>query len=429
MNIGFAEMLAIAEPLVRVTVASVDGSTPREAGAAMLVMPESPLPRGEGGVRGSDLSIAHNPSPGAARHPLPRGEGAKRTLSSLRAKGEAIQPSPANIGGLLRSARNDAKVAVGRDATIGTIGGGQLEFEAIAHARAMLAEAEAASSPWRRDLRSWPLGPSLGQCCGGAVRVLFEYFGAAEREAIDRLRMASRHALVLRPATSGEPPLILTARQEARDLPLHVARVASDMLSGTRPRGPAFIPARKGADAWFIEPVGQTRKPLVIYGAGHVGRAIVRAIAELDFAVTWVDVDAARFPATMPEGVTPVIARDPAAIAQTAPPGAYHLVLTYSHALDLAICHALLSQPAFGFLGLIGSVSKRARFLKRLAESGISPAALARLTCPIGIGALRGKEPATIAIAVAAQLIERLEAERGMTRKEDARDDSGRHSA
>jgi xanthine dehydrogenase accessory factor len=404
MNAGFTEMLAIAGPLVRVTVASVDGSTPREAGASMLV---SPLPWGEGGVRGIDTSTDPNRLPGAARHPLPGGERLSFVVKAHEGEG---------LKGAL-------------DGAVGTIGGGQLEFEAIAHARAMLAEAEAASSPWRRDLRSWPLGPSLGQCCGGAVRVLFEYFGVAEREAIDRVRMALPHALIVRPATSGEPPMILTAREEARGLPLHVARIASDMLSGARPRRPAFIPARKGADAWFIEPVSTTRKPLVIYGAGHVGRTIVRTIAELDFAVTWVDVDAARFPATVPEGIAPVIARDPAAIAQTAPAAAYHLVLTYSHALDLAICHALLTTNAFGFLGLIGSASKRARFLKRLAESGIPPAALARLTCPIGIGALRGKEPATIAIAVAAQLIERLEAERGMTRKEDALDDSGRDSA
>src|SRR5690606_27908270 len=149
---------------------------------------------------------------------------------------------------------------------------------------------------------------------------------------------------------------------------------------------------------FFIEPVRSPAKPLYIYGAGHVGRAIVRALTDIPFAVHWIDVHANRFPPRVPDGIRPIIASDPAAIARAAPLGAYHHVTTYSHALDLAICHALLANPHFGFLGLIGSASKRARFIKRLREGGVTQAAIERLTCPIGIGNLRGKEPATIAI-------------------------------
>jgi xanthine dehydrogenase accessory factor len=203
------------------------------------------------------------------------------------------------------------------------------------------------------------------------------------------------------------------------------------MLSGARPREAVLLPARKASAAFFIEPLGRVAKPLFIYGAGHVGRAILKALADLDFAVSWVDVAENRFPATIREGVTPIISSDPAAIAAAAPANAYHLVLTYSHALDLSICHALLARPTFGFLGLIGSASKRARFLKRLREGGIAPDVLERLTCPIGIGALRGKQPATIAIAVAAQLIETLEAEQNnaATPKEGMSEQTGRKSA
>lgn len=353
---GIADILALQEadlPIVRVVVASVDGSTPREAGAAMLVM---------------------------------------------------------------------------RDGMTGTIGGGQLEFEAIAHARAMLANVEANTLPWLRDLRTWPLGPSLGQCCGGSVRILFEHYAAPERTVIAESQAPS---LILHPTTAGEPLRFLTARQDARDLPLHIARAASDMLSGARPRQAAFIPARKDVGACFIEPTRASAKPLFIYGAGHVGRAIVKAIAELDFAVNWVDVHADRFPHPVPDHATPIVAQYPVAVASAAPDGAYHLVLTYSHALDLAICHTLLAKPDFGFLGLIGSGSKRARFMKRLGEAGIPPATLARLICPIGIGSLQGKEPATIAISVAAQLIERLESERGSGAHDTERtlDESGRISA
>jgi xanthine dehydrogenase accessory factor len=312
--------------------------------------------------------------------------------------------------------------------TAGTIGGGQLEFEAIAHARTMLAED---GTPWRRDLRTWPLGPSLGQCCGGVVRLLFERYGEAECAQMRNALAAGSASIIIRPVSSGEPIRMLTTRQDARDLPLHIARVASDMLSGARPRQAAFVPARKDVGACFIEPTRAPAKPLFVYGAGHVGRAIVKAIAELDFAVNWVDVHADRFPPPVPDHATPIIAQDPVAVASAAPDGAFHLVLTYLHALDLAICHALLAKPNFGFLGLIGSGSKRARFMKRLGEGGIPPATLAHLTCPIGIGALRGKEPATIAISVAAQLIERLESERGSGAHdtEGTLDESGRVSA
>jgi xanthine dehydrogenase accessory factor len=277
-------------------------------------------------------------------------------------------------------------------------------------------------------MRAWPLGPSLGQCCGGSVRILFELYTDHERAEIGDLNSTS---LIVRPADPGEPLRFIAARQDIDGLPLHVARVVKDILSGARQRQAAFIPARKGQSAVFIEPMQSAAKPLYIYGAGHVGRAIVRALADIPFAVHWVDVHADRFPSHIPDGVHRIVASDPAAIASAAPKGAYHLVLTYSHALDLAICHALLSNPAFGFLGLIGSASKRARFIKRLREGGVTQAAIEHLTCPIGIGNLRGKEPATIAISVAAQLIERLEQEReaGIDYEEGRRDQAGRISA
>jgi xanthine dehydrogenase accessory factor len=295
----------------------------------------------------------------------------------------------------------------------------------------MLEAAKNEPSTWMRDFRTYPLGPSLGQCCGGTARVLFEHFGVEEFATLAGGDTASASGLLIRPIASGEPLRHFSNRLETHDLPLNVARAATDMLSGAKPRRALLIPARKGAPAYFIEPAGGDAKPLYIYGAGHVGRAIVKAVEDLDFAVNWIDTHTDRFPDPTPEGVTPILARDPADVARSTPAGAFHLVLTYSHPLDLTICHALLGKPDFGFLGLIGSKSKRARFRKRLSEGGISDTALARMTCPIGIGALRGKEPATIAISVAAQLIERLEAERHNTslRKEGEHGTVGRLSA
>jgi xanthine dehydrogenase accessory factor len=170
-----------------------------------------------------------------------------------------------------------------------------------------------------------------------------------------------------------------------------------------------FIPATKRGDAWFVEPAGRSNIPLYLFGAGHVGRAVVANLAALSFDVTWVDTGAGRFPDGLKKtaALTPVVAPDPTVIARAAPEGAFHLVMTYSHPLDLAICHEVLAQGTFAYLGLIGSATKRARFLKRLRELGHDEALLRRLVCPIGVPGVIGKEPAVIAISVAAQLLEK----------------------
>lgn len=301
----------------------------------------------------------------------------------------------------------------------GTIGGGQLEFEVIAHARNMIDQAKRDRQAWPRDLRTWPLGPSLGQCCGGTVRVLFELYDYAELGVMDAgTALCGDGGLIIHPVAAGKPLHLLTDRQDTYGMPLPVARAARDMLSGARPRQPCLVAPRGNGDAYFIEPLSKPRQPLFIYGAGHVGRAIVKVIDDLGFAVYWVDVAADRFPGAIAQAVEPVIAADPAVIAEAAPAGAYHIVLTFSHALDLSICHALLAKASFGFLGLIGSKSKRARFLKRLTEAGIPPVSLERLVCPIGIGELQGKAPATIAISVAAQLVAQSERNRHQAGKQ-----------
>jgi xanthine dehydrogenase accessory factor len=297
-----------------------------------------------------------------------------------------------------------AAMVVGAYRTWGTIGGGRLELEAIHHARAMLSRGTDAA--WQRDVRSFALGPSLGQCCGGNARLLFE--ALSQREIGDlaaALPAEAGDALVLRPTTEGGAPHVVSHRkQDVAGCPLPVMRAARDMLSGARPRQAELVAPSKSA-AWFVEPASHARTPLYIYGAGHVGRAIVRVLQDLPFAVRWVDTAGDRFP-VVPADVHPIVASDPARVAADAPAGAMHLVLTYSHALDLSIVHALLQRADFAFLGLIGSDTKASRFRKRLREAGITDAALARMTCPIGVPGLAGKEPAVIAVAVAAQLLQ-----------------------
>ena len=261
----------------------------------------------------------------------------------------------------------------------GTIGGGALEWEATAQARQMLR-----AGPDARVTRH-PLGPGLGQCCGGAVTLACEIWDA-ERLA----RHAPQDGVVIRPVAADAPA---TA-------PLSVQRLAARLRSGAAAPASAVL-----ADGWLIEPVAHASRSLWIWGAGHVGRALVGVLAPLpDFAITWVDTAAERFPPTLPDGVTRLIAVSPPDLVAHAPADAEHLILTYSHAIDLELCHRLLGH-GFRTAGLIGSATKWARFRSRLRALGHADAAIARIACPIGNPAL-GKHPQAIAVGVAAALLE-----------------------
>ena len=257
----------------------------------------------------------------------------------------------------------------------GTIGGGTLEHEAVLNARRLLAGDGGAARVDRMAL-----GPTLGQCCGGAVTLL------SERWTGDILPAADA-GLLARPLPG-----------KTAQMPLAVRRAL------TRARGEGTEPAPRLIQGWFVEPFTKARRDLWVWGAGHVGRAIVGTIAPLpDVHVTWVDTDASRFPA-VPEGVAQRIAENPADLVADARPDAEHLVLTFSHALDLELCHRLLSR-GFSTLGLIGSATTWARFRSRLAQLGHAPERIGRITCPIGRPAL-GKHPQAIAIGVALEFLE-----------------------
>ena len=203
-----------------------------------------------------------------------------------------------------------AAMLVGAEHIRDTIGGGALELEAIAHARGLLAplpclerrRAGDITLPWQRDVRDFALGPSLGQCCGGHTRLLFEVLTARERACLEALaRDADADAaLVLRPLESGPPLEAVSSRKALGERPLAVTRALRDVLSGARPREAMLIRGAKGESAWFVEPLARLMVPLYVYGAGHVGRALVRVLQDLPFAVTWADTSASRFPDPLP---------------------------------------------------------------------------------------------------------------------------------
>ncbi len=275
----------------------------------------------------------------------------------------------------------------------GTVGGGALEWEAVTRARTMLAAGG-------RRLDREALGPKLGQCCGGAVTLLSEVY--------DEDALAALSGGVIARSVAGD------------EMPLAVKR----LLAAARGKG--VLPPAQLVQGWMVEPVARPQRQIWIWGAGHVGRALVAVIAPLPgVAVTWIDTDRERFPATIPEGVTPVWAARPEMLADHAPEGAEHLIVTYSHALDLELCHRLLRR-GFGWLGLIGSATKWARFRSRLAGLGHTSAQISRITCPIGDIGL-GKHPQAIAVGVAVQLLKtKRQSETEIA--DDHRDGDGRGS-
>lgn len=254
----------------------------------------------------------------------------------------------------------------------GTIGGGTLEFEAIERARQVLRVG-------KDRLDRIPLGPGLGQCCGGAVTLLTEVWEPARLDGIDTV--AARPL----PGVTG-------------DAPLEVERA----LLLARNSGQMPLPGIIGE--WMVEPVSRADREIWVWGAGHVGRALTAVLAPLpNVRVRWADTDRSRFPDTIPPGTEMLIAENPADLVTLSGSRAEHYVLTFSHALDLEICHRVLGCP-FRFLGLIGSETKRVRFRKRLAALGHSAAQIDRMTCPIGDPGL-GKHPQAIALGVATALL------------------------
>lgn len=262
-----------------------------------------------------------------------------------------------------------AAMLVWTEGQSGTIGGGALEFQAAQEARRATSD----------RLTRHALGPELGQCCGGRITLL--------REVYDLARVDAMTGDVIARAVDGS------------DMPLTVKRsLAQARAQGVQP--PTGL-----TQGWFIEAVHRAEQALWIWGAGHVGRALVSVLAPLpNLAITWVDTSSERFPTDIPTGITILPATRPERLVPHTPQDAEHLILTYSHTLDLALCHALLTH-GFGRCGVIGSQTKWARFRNRLTDMGHHMASISRIECPIGDPTL-GKHPQAIAIGVARDILQ-----------------------
>jgi xanthine dehydrogenase accessory factor len=297
-----------------------------------------------------------------------------------------------------------AKMLVTGISQFDTIGGGHLEMRACGIAREMLTMS--ATEPVPRRLESFALGPSLGQCCGGVVHLAFE--------RIDRNALASMACLRQR-MQAGKDSWRVISLDDAT--PPALFDRTGNRLSETLLQVPDFNVDRPchvmqdcAGRRWLVDPCRAQRPHLVLFGAGHVGAAIVRALAELPCHITWVDERDDMFPSTIPANVRVEATDAPEFFADTACPGSSFLVLTHSHALDQRLSEHILRRPGDEWFGLIGSKTKRKHFEHRLAERGIAKHRLDRMVCPIGLPSIKGKAPAIIAASVTAQLLQVWEA-------------------
>ena len=225
-----------------------------------------------------------------------------------------------------------AKMLVTAEDQYGTIGGGNLEYQACRIARDQLEIGESGG------LRRFPLGAGLGQCCGGLVNLMFE-------------RLDER----------------------------------SD---------------------WSRAEIDEDPIELYLFGAGHVGQALVKVLAGLPLNIHWIDTRDDVLPEAPPPRVEAVCSDIPEAEIDAAPSAAFFLVMTHDHALDQRLSEQILKRGDFAYFGLIGSKSKRRLFETRMARRGIDPASFAGMTCPIGVDGIGGKLPAQIAISVAAEILQ-----------------------
>ena len=334
---------------------------------------------------------------------------------AIAADGRAVVVAIANgSGSVPREA--GAWMVVSASAPQGTIGGGHLEHEATRLAR----EAIAGATPAATWLGRFPLAARLGQCCGGVATVAFAVVDgdAPWLELADAgARTSTAFALVHRVGEPAGAPHRLVVTAETARGSLGDAGLDAAAVVAARARlapGGGTGTAEVDGTSLFVHVVRPHAFDVVLFGNGHVGRALVQVLGALPCRVRWIDEREHDFPASVPANVEIVATDTPAAEIAGAPRGAYVVVMTHSHGLDFDIVEAALERSDWAYLGLIGSKPKRAQFERRLAARGAPGTELARVTCPIGAqSGLSSKEPGAIAVGVAAEMLsvrERLRA-------------------
>jgi xanthine dehydrogenase accessory factor len=304
-----------------------------------------------------------------------------------------------------------ARMIVTSKQLYGTIGGGNLEHQSCAIARDKLESGQA------QQLRRFPLGAGLGQCCGGLVNLLFEPISENTQWLDEAMHLQSQQQNWIRllPTTESadaesRPSCLLTLNNLKQQLSEHPAgdQILATALSlfESETQLAALTHCEQTGVEYYLE---LHRKPdfqLTLFGAGHVGQALVQILAELPVQVRWVDSREQQFPQKIPDNVEVICTDTPESEVDQAPAASFFLVMTHEHPLDQLLCEHIIKHDDFSYFGLIGSQSKRRMFETRMSRRGIAEEKIANMVCPIGIDGITSKLPAMIAISVAAEMMQ-----------------------
>jgi xanthine dehydrogenase accessory factor len=326
-------------------------------------------------------------------------------LRKLRSQGEdACLVSIVNVRGSAPREPGATMLVSTSNGVIGSMGGGQLEYLCSQKAAsALLAKPQPGSSSW---LRTFPLGSSFGQCCGGVVDVHFEVISASGESWLDCAsdHHENRRDFVLVSGSNGTSAVV-------GELACEGFGVDEKTLESVSIKARKML-KDKTSDCWdgeartFYRCIVDTDFEVALFGAGHVGSALVAVLGMLECSVRWIDNRRGVIPEYLPDNITAIECASPAREVDAMPAGTSFVVMTHSHPLDFEICEKVLRRQDAIYCGLIGSVSKRRRFEHLMKKQGMHEALLDELTCPIGASGISGKRPAEIAIAVTAELLQ-----------------------
>ena len=254
-----------------------------------------------------------------------------KLTSNIDYKKNIIKAKIINVKGSSPNKINDFMLVAPKD-IFGTIGGGNLEYLVIEESKLML------KNKSKRKKLNIPLGPGIGQCCGGYVEI------------------------------------ILTLHKNTD----------------------AAMKDEKVNDSF--------KEDLYIFGAGHIGQALIETIGNLNFNTYLIDSREEYLKMSVNKDVNYLLSKEPWKVVNKLKDNAYYVVLTHSHEYDLKILNEILTKK-FTFVGLIGSTTKKKRFFKRLTENGHDKNIIKKIECPIGVDIGNSKDPNEIAFSIITRLI------------------------
>ncbi len=308
-----------------------------------------------------------------------------------------------------------ARLFVTPQGIVGTIGGGNLEFKACKIAQDMLS----GLNKQRSTINHFSLAAGLGMCCGGVVEVIFEVIDSNDLNWLFAWveRHDDKNQSVLVTVLKGDSVnKLLVNKISDLDFTLTNNRQIIDFIDNeyhSFRAGFKFELIKINDTVCYIETLSQQKKHLYLFGAGHVGQAIIKQMSDLPWQITWVDTRddclAAISLTNKSTHVNLCITESPEAEIAQAKIDSYFLVMTHDHALDLVLCEHILKRDDYCYFGLIGSKTKRQRFEHRLMAKGYEQQQLNKMICPIGITGINSKQASLIAVSVVAQLVQQNE--------------------